>query len=263
MINDKKKYLEHIDDKDEIINLRKLLDSIEIVMRDKNIISTDFLNPYQRKLSYSILNRFMDISYHEEGGYDNAERKMIILYPEYLRYTKFNDIISVLEITSNYDFSKISHKNILGSFMSLGIKREKIGDIIISDEYAQIIISPELKDYIILNLEKIGTQSVTIKEICKQDIIEYEKKHKKIYTTVSSLRLDVIVSSIFNLSRKDSSNMIKAGKVKVDFKPIDNISYNLNGGELISVRKKGRAKFEDILGESKKGKLRLLIYKYI
>lgn len=263
MINDKKKYLEHIDDKGEIITLRKILDDIEIVMRDKNVITTDFLNPYQRTLCYSILNKFMDIAYHEDGGYNDAERKVIIIYPDYLRYTKLDSSISILKVTTNYDFSKLTHKDILGSLMGLGIKREKIGDIIISEEFAEIIVSSELKNYIILNLEKIGSQGILVNEIDKEDIIIIEQKYKEIHTTVSSLRLDVIISAIYNLSRKNSSDIIKSGKVKVDFKPIDNISYNLNGGELISVRKKGRAKFENVLGESKKGKFRILAHKYI
>ncbi|MGO1369530.1 MAG: RNA-binding protein [Senegalia sp. (in: firmicutes)] len=263
MINDKKKYLEHIDDKEEIITLRKLLDDIEIVMRDKIVIATNFLNPYQRTLCYSLLNRFIDISYHEEGGYEDAERKVIIIYPDYLKYTKLDDFISVFKITTSYDFSDLSHKDILGSLMGLGIKREKIGDIIILKDFAEIIISKELKDYISFNLKKISNQTAIINEIDKEDIIIIKPKYKEIQTTISSLRLDVLIAAIFNLSRKNSSDIINSGKVKVDFKPIDNVSFKLNGGELISVRKKGRVKFEGILGESKKGKYRILIHKYI
>jgi len=263
MIGDKKKYLEHIQDKDQIITLRKILDNIEKVLRTHSIVSSDFLNPYQRELSYSILNRFNDISYHEEGGYDNAERKVIVLYPDYLKYTDLESTISAIEVQAKYKLANLGHKDFLGALMGLGVKREKIGDINVSDESTQIIISSELTDYIIFNLDTVGKESVDSKEISLQKVDNIEEEYNEIITTVSSLRLDAVISASFNISRSDSSNIIKSDKAKVNFKPIDNISYLVNEGDLISVRKKGRVKLKNILGESKKGRLRIQIFKYI
>ncbi|MBS4534203.1 RNA-binding protein [Clostridium sp. D2Q-14] len=263
MLKDKKKYLEHINDKGQIIILRKILDDIEKVIINHSVVSSDFLDPHQRKLSYSILNRFSDIDYYEEGGYDYAERKIIIMYPEYLRHTDLDNEVSAIEVRTKYRYSNLNHKDFLGALLGLGVKREIIGDIIVSDDFAHIIMSKELKDYILLNLDTVGKESVNVKEISLQDIYIKKDEYEKVYTTVSSLRLDTIVSSAFNLSRNDSSKIIKGEKVKVNFQPIDNISYCVNEGDLISVRKKGRMRLESILGESKKGKLKVQINKYI
>lgn len=263
MLGDKKKYLEHIQDKDQIIPMRRILDSVEKVIRNHSTISTDFLDPYQRELSYSILNRFDEIAYHNEGGYDNAEREVIVIYPQYLQYSKIDKQISAIKVTPKYKLWSLSHKDFLGALMGLGIKREKIGDIKITDEFAQLVINNELKDYIILNMDTVGKESVVVEEIPLEEIEDIKEEYKEIYTTVSSLRLDSIISSAFNLSRNDSSNIIKSDKVKVNFKPINNISHLVNEGDLISVRKKGRIRLASIFGESKKGRLRIQINKYI
>lgn len=262
MLDDKKKYLNHINDRDQIIPMRKILDNIGKVIRNHSVVSSDFLDPYQRSLSYSILNRFSDIAYHEEGGYDNAERKVIVIYPEYLRYCDLDDEISAIEVKPKYKFSDLNHKDFLGAILGLGVKREKIGDINVSEDFTHIVISRELKDYILLNLDTVGKESVNLNEICLEKIYNIEDKCKEVHTTVSSLRLDAVISSAFNLSRNDSSSIIKSEKVKVNFKPINNISYMVNEGDLISVRKKGRVKLTSILGKSKKGKFRIQINKY-
>ena len=80
---DKDKFISHIVDNEQIMNMRRILDKIEIVLNSHRIQSTDFLDPYERKLAKSILNRFPEIDYCEIGGLDEGERKVILIYPDY------------------------------------------------------------------------------------------------------------------------------------------------------------------------------------
>lgn len=263
MLQDKQEYLNHIKDENEIINMRKILDIIERVIFNHSTEVSDFLNPYQRRLAYSILNRFIDIKYHEEGGYEEAERKVIVVYPDYLQQDYIDFSISAIKVWGNFKFSDISHKDYLGSVLGLGIKRDKIGDIIVHDEYAYIIVHKDLLTFINMNLENIGRESVKTKEVKISDIEKPQEEYKIIKTTVSSMRLDNIISSSYNMSRNNSSKIIKSGNVKVNWEPIDNISFDVEIGDLISIRKYGRVKIKDVLGESKKGRLKIMLKKYI
>lgn len=261
MIKDKEKYVAHIKDKEQILNMRKVLDKIEIVLTHHSIQATDFLNPYERRLSKSILNRFENISYSEDGGFLNAERKIISIYPDYLAFESIEAPIVPLSI--NGDIKGLSHKDFLGSLMGLGITREKIGDILIHEENSQVIVEDLISDYIIFNLEKVGNKNVKIKKIKKNELKEGKKDYKEKNITMPSLRLDVVMSNALKLSRNDSMNIIKSGRVKVNWEPISKPFFEVNSGDLISVKKYGRFILSDVLGKTKKGRIKakITIYK--
>ena len=141
--------------------------------------------------------------------------------------------------------------------MSLGIKREKVGDIIIHENFAQVITSSDICDFIVINLDKISRNSVTVKEISKEEIVYNPPNYKDISFTVSSERLDCIVSGIYNISRQDSLKYISADKVYVDYEKVISPSRLIKDESLISVRGKGRAKVTQVGDLTKKGKIKV------
>ena len=56
----------------------------------------------------------------------------------------------------NQSKNKYEHRNYLGGLMKLGIKREKIGDIIIHDNFCQVIVDNSICDFLTLNLNKVS-----------------------------------------------------------------------------------------------------------
>ena len=54
-------------------------------------------------------------------------------------------------ISSNAEFT---HRDILGSLMGLGIKREMIGDIIINEDKAQFFCHNSISEFVEFNLKK-------------------------------------------------------------------------------------------------------------
>ncbi|MGN9164001.1 RNA-binding protein [Tissierellaceae bacterium HCP3S3_D8] len=254
---DRERYTSHIDDGEKLIKMRRLLDKIQIVLDNHMVETTDFLDPYERHLAMSILNRFDEIGYTEYGGYEDAERKVIIVFPFYRRGEDVSTGVSALKIEG--DLENLSHRDYLGAILNLGIDRNKIGDILVISDYGFVIVKDEISDFIQYNLEKIGNKNVKVYRVSWDELVIPQSEYREITEFLSSLRLDVVISAAYNLSRKDSMNIIKSGNVKVNWGPIDKPSLELKVGDTISVRKYGRFILYDIEGMSKKGRLRSVI----
>ena len=144
----------------------------------------------------------------------------------------------------------------MGALLNLGIKREKIGDILIHDNFCQVIVSHDICDFIVINLEKVSRNKVKVKEIAVEDIVKNELNFKEISFTVSSLRIDSIISGVYNLSRTESVKLIKGEKVNVDYEKITSPSKEIKSSSLISVRGHGRVIVE--VGDlTKKGRTKI------
>lgn len=256
-------YLQHINDNEQIEVLKKVIDKLNISLRNYTVEYTDFLDPYQRRLAESVLNRIDDIDYRYEGGIEEAERKSIVIFPSYMDYDSIENPIKAVKVSGNFKFNRSSHSDYLGSVMGLGIKREKIGDIFSFEDRAYIAVSGDILDYVLANLQKIGRETVKTEEVPFEEI-EYEKPEtEEKIITVASERLDNFVSEIYNLSRTKASSLIEGKRVKVDFQPVFNKSRSVEEGSLISVRGHGRSVVCSRLGESRKGKIRYRVERYI
>lgn len=251
----KSKNLDHISTENKEI-ARRVIDLCEIVSKTRSIQCTDFYNPFEVKELSSLINTYDTISFSLIGNED-SESKAILIYPDYMNEVNAADFISLIRIDKkDYD---IYHKDVLGSLLSLGIKREKVGDIIINDEAIYFYIRNEILDYVLLNLEKIKNYGVDLEVIDLETplarTIDYEEK----LVTCASARLDLVLANVYNLSRSDAKNAIEAGLVKINYKVTYKISETLDVGDLVSMRRYGRFIVGDYLGLSKKDKLKLVI----
>ncbi len=261
MLGDRTKYIEHIVDKEQLMVMRKILDKAELVLKYHELEYTDFLDPYQRELAYSILNR-IDVAYHSEGGILEAERKSIVIFPDYMTIETIDNPIRAILITGNFKFNSLSHRDYLGAILGLGVKREKVGDILISEDSAYVVVHKDLADFFVYNLKTIGKESVSVEEVSLADIVIPEEEFDDLSLIVSSLRLDSVISGACNMSRSKSAVLIGQGKVKVNFRVIENVSLELKEGDVLSVRKFGRMKLVEMTGKSKKGKEKIKVRVY-
>lgn len=251
------KYLHHITDKDKVIDMRRIIDKVEMVMNNHVEESTDFLDPYERSLGISILNRFSEIDYIETGGISQAERQIITIFPYYKNSSNIKKEIKSLRVTG--DLSGLSHKDYLGSILALGISRNKIGDILIHEEYVDFIVKNELSDFIILNLEKIGNKNIAIEKINMDKLLPVESEYKEVKRVLSSKRIDVYISACYNISRRKSASIIKSNGVKINWETIEKPSEEVNKGDVISVRGYGRSTFYSFEGLTRKDNLKATI----
>ena len=218
---------------------------------------TDFMNPYEQRMFISILNAFSDdVSYLLFGGDENSERKLFVIHPVY-QVDEIKCPIKLLRLYGNFKFEKISHRDCLGALMSMGIVREKTGDIHLHENYVDIVIDESIDNYLLTNFKSIKHCSVKSKIL---DITELEISQQEYDTklcSVSSLRLDNIISEAYNLPRATSTNIVKSNRVKVDYEPILSPSREVVDDCLISVKGYGRFRYITQKGISKKGKIRV------
>ena len=254
---DKIKLTNHIKDIDLKNKMFKVIDKVNSCLKHYEVKCTDFLNPYEVKNAIGILNSFDDIKYSVDGGYDAAERKVIFIYPYYMEYEDIENKLEIVQIEGNFKFKEISHKDYLGAILNLGIVREKIGDIIIHENLCQVIVMNGIYDFLNINLNKVSRNKVTVKQISRENIITSLPSYKEISFTVSSQRLDCIISGLYNISRQDSLKYISSERVFVNYEKIISPSKEIYENSLISVRGKGRSIIVSIGEITKKGRIKV------
>ena len=247
--------LDHITDKQKKTNIRKALSILEKAFYKKIESQSFFLDPFEQKTLAEIAKKnSIDICFL--GGNPDAERKIFVANYYYEPLYEPN-YISVLE----FEASDIHHPDVLGSLLSLGIDRNDIGDISILDNKVEFVISTDQASFIEFNLIKIKNESVNLKfkEDAQLDLIV--PSYDSYNGFVSSLRLDNLLSLFLSTSRTKAKEIVKARLVKVDFQIIDDPSYQVDEGCLISVRRFGRFVFDSIDGYSKKGNYHIIYRK--
>ena len=240
---------------DQVINIRNYVENTYAPKL------TDFLDPREQIILSQIIGNNQEVKFQLFGGYEQAERKRALIYPDYFQVKQEDFSLSLLEVNYPKKFVTIEHPNVLGSLMSLGLNRSKYGDIIIHNEDVQMIVEKEMEDYVRLQLDSIGKSKVTLTPQSFENIITHEEDWIEITTTTSSLRLDTIVSSIYNFSREKAKNYILQGLVKVNFALNENVAFLCEEGDVFSVRGEGRSTIKSIEGKTKKDKYRIVIGK--
>ena len=161
-------------------------------------------------------------------------------------------------------YSAYTHKNYLGMIMKLGVVREKVGDILVKESGADVIVMPEIVRYLLTNLSGLTRlRKADIKEIQINELEKVEIKTKEYNIIVSTLRLDNIIAELAKTSRMQAKELINQERVFVNFKNETKQTKLLNEGELISIRGKGRFKISEIVGNTQKGRYILKIEKYV
>lgn len=247
---------------DERLLIARAEDTVRLSERYSCPRHTDFLSPGEVQLIKNSFVSGAESIQVFEGGYSEAERVMLVSYPDFLDGYEAEDFLSVLLITGR-DISSLSHRDFLGSILALGIKREKIGDILVSDNEVFVFAAADIADYIADNLKKIGRVGVHIERKGISEVKVPEKKTEKIKGTVQSVRFDAVLSTALRLSRGKAAQLIESEKAALNFIVCKSCSCILKEGDTFSVRGYGRFKLENVGGYTKKGRVSIEILKYV
>lgn len=254
---------------EEKLILSKILDKISFCETRNQIQVTDFLDLAQQELITKFLKFQKQENYILFGGFEEAERKTIVFYPEKLETLikenkiDFNEWIKVLRITlPNENKGKYEHKNYLGALMKLGIKREKVGDILVDDDGADILISKDILKFLQSNLlELTRFQKAQLEEINLNDIKKVSIEKEQITITVSSMRLDNIVAELAKCSRSKANELLMQERVFVNFEVVTKQTKEIKEGDRVTIRGKGRFIIKEVLGNTRKGNILVLVEK--
>jgi RNA-binding protein YlmH len=256
------KYYDFIKDDETKNSVRKIADKSLYV--NKNFVSaaTEFTNPYVAELSLPIIKNY-DIKFELFPSFEHSERKVFILYPDYIESIDEDEFITGLRVYNRSKFKTLNHKDYLGALMSLGIDRNKTGDIYVYEDYADIVLHNDISDYIMYNLDKIGHNKIEAEKIKVDDVNFKEQEHVVLNITSSSMRIDNIVKHITGKSRETSSDMVRAGNVKVNWQIEERVAAEIKEKDMISISKYGRFKISGLPGLTKNGKYKIEIKHYV
>jgi|SRR5690625_751467 len=219
---------------------------------------TDFLDPREQQIVTSIIGTTNDdLQLVSFGGGKHSERKRMIIAPFYEKITDEMFMITLKQATYNDKFISLSHRDVMGAFLSLGITREKLGDIFVASGTLQIIMAKEISPFVKINLTTVKNANITLEQKPFTALIELEQNWIESEKIVSSLRLDVVLKEIYHVSRKEAANYILRKQVKVNFKIVDQVNFTLIEGDLLSVGGKGRSKLLKIHRRTRKNRLRI------
>jgi len=243
-------------------DIARIADLAERALKTWEIVVTDFLSPPVLAEAKQVFAPLSAVQLLPWGGYPQAERQRIGIAREEIPLEKSQITLAILEIAGNFLFDSATHRDFLGAILSTGLVREKIGDIILKGERgAQVIVVPELTDFLVSNLVQVRSVTVKTKPIATEEL-KFRPPQKKEMTTVeASMRLDAIVSAGFGMSRSKMVQAISSGNVRINWKEATQSSYTLNTGDLISMRGKGRLEVGEV-SVTKKQRYRIHLTRY-
>ena len=224
---------------------------------------TDFLNLNERNILNSQNFHKLGVTAEGFGGYENAERQMIAFIPDALYYD-WDFPIVCLHFTPAYPkyAEELTHRDVLGALMNLGIERAKIGDIRLDPTDYYVFASESISDYILDSLAQIR-HTIIRGEVADTASLHIEQKYSILEGVVASDRLDNVIAFITKSSRSQSVLLIQSQKVFVNERIVSSNAYDCKSGDVISIRGFGKFIYEGSSGETRKGRTKITVKKYI
>ena len=232
------------------------------------IAATDFMTPADAAAVMLLLKREpVGCLWSLYGGYEDAERQMLFLLPDYIdewipSYSA--DFIEAVRVVGS-GYEELSHRAFMGSLLALGIAREAVGDIVtVGHHKAVIFAKPSVIRFLLsdeLPLSRVGKDSVCVLPY-EGDGSELVRAFTPVSGVIASERFDCVVAELCNLSREKAKQRILSGEAQLNYAEAD-VSDSVSEGDVLSVRRCGKFKIVSISSCTKKDRLRLQANKYI
>lgn len=243
--------------------LAKLWDKINTGFRRDIMANTCFLSPRELDMARYLFGEQPGLC--SFGGYEDAERKMLVYLPDYLNeaslYEEDSPVVCLRAVF--YEEDGLSHRDFLGALMGAGIARETVGDICVGKGSCDFFVTQEVAPYIVRNFLSAGRTKLHISQIPLPEAVIPEPEMKEIRDTLASLRLDSIISSGFRIGRSLAAQYVSAGKAAIDGLPCEKPDKNVSEGCKVSVRGLGKIKLVSVNGRTKKDRISVTIHRYI
>ena len=260
----------YTNDEDRLL-ISKLFDKMEFTAKRNSLEHTDFLDLRQRQMLEKVMKEINVKNYVAFGGYKTAERTTLMIYPSKLEQVfsennfDYNTIIGVIRIILPNELKRVySHRDYLGGIIKIGMKREKVGDIITRIDGADILVLKDAQQYILNGLKELTRFSkAEFINIKLEDLKIEEPKTQKLNIIIPSMRIDSILSEIIRTSRAKATEVIREERVYLNHELMVKGSKEVKTDDIITVRGKGRFKIGEILKNTKKGNLVVEVEKYI
>ena len=224
--------------------------------------ATAFLSPQEQQAAVRLLSAIgAQEGFLFFGGYEGAERCQLHFLPEWA-WAAEEGCVRALRCTWHHS-GELTHRDFLGSLMGMGVTRESVGDILVSHESADVLVTGGVADFLLQSWDSAGRVHLKVEEILLDHIHIPVAKTKLIRDTVSSLRLDSVVSSGFSISRGKAAEAIESGRVQLNWTVCQKCAAEVAQGDHISLRGLGKCTVEEIGNQTKKGRIFVSIKRYL
>lgn len=245
----------------------KILNQYQFANSKNKITNTDFLTHFEQESAKKFLQEklIQNVVFFGGNGED-SDRNILIFYPE--KFTKeiveknYEKIVSAVQVSLPKEVH-YEHRIYLSGIMKLGVRREKIGDILIRENGADIIILDEIADFLESHLGELTRfKSARINRIKIGDVEPQKREFEELVVIVSSMRLDNFVAEFSRTSRTKAVERINGQKVFVNEQLETRFSKKIKEGDVITVRGKGKFKIEKIANKTKSDRFLVNVKKY-
>lgn len=260
-------------EREELDGLYARMEDLALRAERGELAVSSFLSPRELHFAEAYLAR-KGARYQAFGGYGEAERKRLYLLPDYvseegdwretLESLGFSDELAALRIQGS-GYRVLTHRDFLGSLLALGIEREVLGDIAVSEDGSEAVLFCDGRIAVFLEreLSRIANDKVRVSRLGFDEFEPPERRTELIRDTVASARLDSVIAALCHLSREKAQQTVCGGSVEVDFLREERPDRVLTAPALLSVRGFGRYRLLSLSDRTKKGRLRLEAEKYL
>ncbi|MEG0364519.1 MAG: YlmH/Sll1252 family protein [Erysipelotrichales bacterium] len=241
--------------------IRRVEDAINYSLQFNSFKFIYFVDAMQQQVIEDTINHFEGVKVSFQSQIINSEKKYALIYCDFY---DANQLQGSILYTLNYNskFNHVSHRDVLGSLMNLGIDRNLVGDIFVDDKKIYFEIADSLEKYIEENLDKIKKVNVKLKKV--DYTVERIQEYTEYSGIVKSFRIDGIVSAITKKSRSEVKDMILGNNIKVNQIEVQNFALECKDNDILSI--KGYGRFRLVLknnNKTKKGNIHFTFLKYI
>ena len=250
-------------DAESRVLLAHVLDKAEQCRTRNMPTHTDFLSPAELRDATELLHAAkLHDGWAAVGGYDRAERRMLCFLPDWQEEPDVSDCMAALRVRYRTE-EGITHRDLLGSLMALGVVRAKLGDILVSEASADVIVCGDAADYLLREWTGAGHAKLTAERVGLDALAVPELKVKELRDTVATLRLDAVASTGFAMSRAKAAELIASGRVQLNHREMTKPDAAVAQGDIVSARGLGKFELAEVGGLSKKGRTAILVRRYL
>ena len=224
-------------------------------------IYTDFYEPNLQHIIERETGRYPGSGCAFFGGHEYTERKMLCIHPRGEEPSREDFPIDCVQIPLPKK-SGISHRDVLGSVLALGIERDQTGDITVRDNLVQLFVSKPIGQLIADELRQIGKHEVRARIAAPDEVKVYEPRFTPVSVIIPSMRIDALIHAVYRLSRSEASAFVKGEKVFINHEAVNKPGRDVKEGDIVSVRSKGRFIVEKVAGQTKKGNIKIDVKKF-
>ena len=243
------------------ILLAKLWDKINGGMRRNIPSNTGFLSPRELEMARYLFGEPEGLVAF--GGYEGAQRQMLCYFPNYLEPDFTEDAPMVCLRAEFYEKEALSHRDFLGALMGFGINRECVGDICVGNGSCDFFVTEEIAPSLLQSFFEVGRVKIRLTQISLEEAKIPEPEIRELRDTLASLRLDSVISSGFRIGRSLACSYIGSAKAAINGMPCDKADKQVSEGAEISVRGLGKIKLYSVNGQTKKGRISVVIHRYV